>query len=183
MNTLAAARAIRAVSDNPSPILQPAVSAAAFTPARQTAIDLLFRGHALVAKAEEKQDEAETGDEEGRGSQGGAASGGLRFDITKLCVDVTTTGRSSVVEMPKNVSLSTVNLLERIKLGAETLWRNPVRTRISHWGRREVMHVFNGFFAQTSLKEWDRYETFGKCYTAPDPFKNDDPPWKACFCA
>lgn len=103
------------------------------------------------------------------------------FDISKILVDVTTTGRPSTIEVSKNVSISTLNLLERIRLGAETLWRNPVRTRVSRWGRREVMHVFNGFFTQTILKEWDRYETFGKCYTAPDPFKNDDPPYKAAF--
>ena len=105
------------------------------------------------------------------------------IDVKKVSVDINDTQGKTIVLGPRNASLFHVNLLERINLsGAIALWRNPVRTKTKNWGRREMMHVFNGWFGQSTLKEWDKYETFGKCYTAPDPFKNDDPPWIASFC-
>lgn len=103
------------------------------------------------------------------------------IDVTKLSVDVNTTQEKTVILGPRNASLFHVNLLRRIALSDAALWRNPSRVKTSQWSRREMMHVFNGWFRQ-SITDYEKYETFGRCYTSPDPFRNDDPPWVACFC-
>jgi hypothetical protein len=168
--------------------------------ARSKAVDVLFTDQSKKLEAEAQAAEAlakTASEEEGEGrreggSASGAGTGGFApraalpalEQMDKYCVDLNTTcKRPSIAPAPeRNVSLFAVNLLARIAQSAEALWRNPVRAKISKWSRREVMHVFNGVFHQ-SITDYETYETFGRCYTCPDPFRNDDPPWKACFCA
>lgn len=104
----------------------------------------------------------------------------ILIDISKISVDINDTSRKALPCQPTNISLADANLLNRVRMSPEALWRNPTRTKTSKWGDDELMHVFNGFFSQ-SITDYEKYETFGKCYTAPDPFKNDDPPYKAAF--
>ncbi|MCB1538743.1 MAG: hypothetical protein H6865_08655 [Rhodospirillales bacterium] len=152
--------------------------------ARKSAVDVLFTSQSLPEQlnphfsnpqsALENDVETEDSGETGRGSASGSGSSGFKLGISLFDLAPRFEG---------NIPLARLNLIERIKLSREALWRNPVRARIGEWGRREVMHIFNGRFHQSLLSEWDRYETFGRCYTCPDPFRNDDPPWTPCFCA
>lgn len=100
--------------------------------------------------------------------------------VNRLSVDVNLTQKILPPLVPRNASTAAVNLLQRISLGAEAMWRNPTRSKVSKWGRREVMHVFNGFFRQ-STDLYEDYATFGRLYTCPDPFKNDDLPFTNGF--
>lgn len=145
--------------------------------AQHAAVDILFTNHST------NQTEQSGESDEGRSdSDSGSGFFGLKnLDVSKLSIDVNQTQRPPAYKFTGNPSLSSVNLIDRIVQSAESLWRNPVRARVAKWGRREVMHVFNGFFHQ-SITDYERYETFGRCYTCPDPFRNDDPPWIACFC-
>jgi hypothetical protein len=158
---------------------------------RNRPIDLLFTSQsktkpgmeADAIASSEDDSESQSDEDSGRGKGSGGSAGGFTPQaIAKFSLDINDTQKKSDHKpVLNNMTLFKVNLLERLKLSAEALWRNPVRAKISNWGRREVMHIFNGGFHQAMSGEWDRYETFGKCYTAPDPFKNDDPPYKAAF--
>ncbi len=98
----------------------------------------------------------------------------------RISPDVYLTQRILPPIVPRNASSAAARLLQRVSESAVSMWRNPVRMRIQRWSRRELMHVFNGFF-HAAIDDPERYETFGRCYTCPDPFRNDDPPYKAAF--
>jgi hypothetical protein len=84
----------------------------------------------------------------------------------KISQDIYLTQRVLPPMIPRNPSFAAMRLLERVSESAVALWRNPLQMIIKNWKRRELMHVFNGFF-HTAIDDPERYDTFSRNVTWP----------------